>query len=266
GYWAAFALGGGGSNASLQIGGGGQGIYINGGLHSNDTLQITTADKIELDEGQITWSKEGWSCPTGPNSGCNDSDPQAEYRAPVSLQLPQYEEYEELAQTVGQTISGNHTCNGGTLGSTTQPIIYITGNLTLQDCQVYGLIVVVGEVTMKGGVNGEYSIIANGDIKVTGTNGTTAPNKPYTNPAYELLDDNVARLLSGEGDIGISGSGNKLAGGIIAENGELSLSGSDNRIEGALIAESLSLIGAGNQIFYEEEYFPPQPDFIELMQ
>lgn len=287
GYWAAFSTTNNNSgSATVHVGGGGggstkndgsfdpggcdptvndcDGIVIRGNIHSNHIVDMGVEQNVELLSGQVTWSTEGGRC-----KGCGESNPPPEERPAVKLVLPQTDEYIEFAKANGTWINGNKTVNSGeTLGSPSQPITYINGDLNVNGGELHGLIVVSGSVTFAkngGQTNGNFTIVAVGDITVQGGgNFRDGNNTPYTNEAYPLLKNNTARFVT-KGDFKSTGSDNYYEGAIIAETGGIHISGSKNFIRGAIIGADLHLTGSSSRLYYDERYFPPQPDYIELL-
>jgi hypothetical protein len=57
-----------------------------------------------------------------------------------------------------------------------------------------------------------------------------------------------------------------FVGSILAPYAGIDISGSSNEVYGSLIANNVSMSGSSHTIHYIADYFPPQPDRIELLQ
>lgn len=167
--------------------------------------------------------------------------------------------------------------------------LVITGTNATTTFWLGGLIVVNGNVTIQApqvrGRSAGFSIFATGSIRIASST-TTFNGKAYedSNHVYDPLlwnQTNVTSLFS-NADFSESGGDScvdpaleflgryTLTGSVIAPKGRAILNngGGTKLINGALIADTISLssTSANTLLWYNPAYFPPQPDFVELME
>lgn len=192
------------------------------------------------------------------------------------------------------------------IGSPLKPYTVINGNLDINNgaiVTIYGIVYVKGNITMNassltiaqapvnsggspgwssavcgGGSLQRMTLLSDGEIQVVQA-GSTFVAAPFIDPTEELLKENTImfysnlnRALGGGGNacstdvISFSASANNIFGSIVAPYGRVGISGSQNVIKGAIIANSIDISGSNSTIDYRKECFPPQPDYIELLQ
>lgn len=201
--------------------------------------------------------------------------------------------------TTGQTTLGS--VNQPT--NTPAPITFINGNLTLQSNntatqhRLAGLIMVNGNVLIdipkirsqeangtNGGVSIGATIMATGVIQVTDRTllNLTGYTDKRTTPYDPLLAQfvQVAALYSnrdftqGGGDvctapvIDIQARNYAINGAVIAPNGNISAvntsTSGTRQIAGTIIGDTIDVDGRNISVSFRPEWFPPQPDQVEL--
>lgn len=198
-------------------------------------------------------------------------------------------------------IGANQTVS---IGSAAKPYTYIEGNLTIAgnaNVTLYGAIVVAGNVKIKPtGVTildpgssvplppnacgltsstARISIFASGEIDIQQAD-TTFAAAPYVDHLGNnilknntvMFYSNLNRNAAGAGGnacstpvIKISSSRANIYGSVVAPFGKVDISGSDNVIRGSIIADGIDVSGSTSRILYQDYCFPPQPDWIELI-
>jgi hypothetical protein len=244
-------------------------------------------------QGQVTY------CTTGGCENCFNAIEEPE-QTQKNIDLPDFAHFAALAKQRAeedQVVTGDTTW-GAPIGSPIGPdsghfiesgIWVINGDLTIdQDFLALGqylFIYVTGDVTIDGFFSAtDLSIISDGTITVNGTLKNSSPAARSLNePGFE---NNVAVLWSSlQGDaINITGQisnpipsifSNNLSdirGSIISENGNVYVGAIDinTTVRGSVIGNEVLIesdpdTGAQTRIQYNGNYFPVQPDRIELL-
>lgn len=175
------------------------------------------------------------------------------------------------------------------------PYTFIDGDLVINrtdSTNVFmgGLIAVNGNVTVQApsiqGRSDGFTLIATGSITFAPTNIKFAGQAYRDRPPYDwspLLSDqtNVAMVWSNADYSTVAGAdpcttpaieflgrGYTIQGAVLAPRGRVVLNNSSSTklINGTLIADTVSLAGANTLLWYAPTYFPPQPDYVELIE
>lgn len=246
----------------------GSSIDITGNVHSNGSFKMQGAQAVA--DGQITYVDDCNSC---------DSAPPAAQSPRLHLEYPSFNAYRALVMdnANGATIisGGSVTTNVGSAGA---PLTRVTGDVNFSGTNqvLTGLIYVEGDARISGTrITGRFTIVAEGDIEMVGS-AKNFNGRPFTSADYPILKPgtNVALFYTNASGsnpcntpvVKISGSLNLINGCVMAPNGRIDFSGSSNRVAGCLLGDQVDVSGSSNQITYDERYFPPQPNRVELIQ
>ncbi len=113
---------------------------------------------------------------------------------------------------------------------------YIEGDLHISGTEeLSGLYYVTGYAKISGHVRGKFTIVAEGDIHISGS-------------GCNCSAFSEGLLFFSAGNLKISGSKNEFNGIIYAPNGEIDVSGSNNMIKGCLLGDTVKLTGSETYI------------------
>lgn len=279
--WAAFATGGACTGNVMELEGLNTDFY--GHLHSNQSAILNA--NLGTVFGDITFastcngSSDGSACPS---TGTNDQ------LAAFNIEIPEYEEYREVADTqsglgLGERIIGDVTVGNGqsrAFGSVTPelPFTYIDGDLFVDagaTVSFYGLIVVTGNIDIHGtAINSTIFTMVAGDVLWIHNNATGLSGSPYqaASSLYgPLMETNVVKFFSnGTGictrdTLEIDADNLAFNGTLLAPNGRIDIDGTMTIIQGGLVARTIEIESANSDFNYNQTYFLPQSDFIEMV-
>lgn len=251
---------------------------IIGNVHSNGGVKLQ--ERPVVTEGQITYFL---NC-----VHCDSSVPPQPAPERIDPTYPSFSAYRELAELAGPTQNYSRDvklctgigCDGLSLGSLANPLTFIDGNLdaTGSNLTLDGLIFVTGDILMSGlniSTRHGVTLVAGGSITVSpGAVGLNLYPYQETLGRYPLLDPNrhVALFFSNRvsaierAAVSVTGRSHVLTGAVIAPNGDVTVSGTGIVVIGSLIGNTVDVRGTFNRVVYNRDFFPPQPDRIELME
>jgi hypothetical protein len=233
---------------TLEINGSSQNVY--GGIHSNDNVQVPGSDNDfgpgSPDEDPFTYSGNG-SAFQGGGSG-NGYDPGFPAKIavqdwPALYQLSDYEPGSAKALAAG---SDYH---------------YVDGDLLAEDIVDMGdgLYYVTGNVDVADTITATVTIVAEGEIKVGGSDATFTPYVDdlflYSALVYTGVEE------CDKFTVAMSGSNNSFTGIIYGPDGLVEFSGSSNTtLTGSLIGNAVRLKGSNITIIADPSYFAGDSD------
>ena len=295
--------GGYGSGYEVDLGGAASN-EVRGNSHSNGHYRIQGATMSTLIAGQITYvdtyvgnlnyyhdqsAKDGLVLP---NFATYYNLAQSNSQLPGGTYIPSPPIPAGYTRPTHVLTSGTAQ---NTLGNATTPYAFINGDLVLTGdnpaaITLGGLIVVNGNVLITArtvsNLPGGTSLLATGVIQVAATS-TSLTLQPFqdvnTPPIHDpLLDNDVWRtVLWSNADMSAIGSdpcqipviqdlgsGGNIRGAVMAPDGmvEVNSSGPTKIFNGTIIADMVYVRGANRKLWYNSLFFPPQPDFVELME